>query len=767
MTERKHPKAKCEECPLRESGAYVPTLFGTGNIGVVGKAPGEHEARSGIPFTGRSGEILDKVLGHYGYSRREVTYANIVACSLSDPNESPPKTAVAACSERLEADLAASRAHLWLGLGKDGASALLGKKQPISEARIGPPKETKYGLVIPTWHSAYCLRYPDAFPSFVHDVGKIHADNLPDLWSEPKYVVILDPAKAVIAMQRLQQFPRIVIDIEAATDKDFDDSHPEDYEMLCIGIGFAPKSVMVFDGNVFNYPEVIEEFSKLLDVAEVEGWNLKFDLKGTSPLVGFKNASRDGMLMSYCLDERPRQHGLKVRSVEDLGSPKYDEEIEQYTKGKHGSFAKIPKDLLYKYNAYDVSCTWDEIDILWNKMDHRKRGLHNFLIEASNMLMEVEMVKFRFDLDYNKELEIEYNELIRESKGKIQAHVGYPINPNSPQQVMKYFGENGYLIEHTEKQYLEEILNKGQLDDDANTFIRLLLSHRKLVKLLGTYIIGIRKKLTADGRAGTTFLLHGTTSGRLASRNPNLQNLPRFDKIRNQFTADPGKVLVHVDYSQIEFRIIATLGQIPYLQKIFSDPNVDVFNDICDQIWGKGRWNKENRVSIKSVIYGLSYGRKEKSISQEIDKSVTYVKELMLQFRRLMPELFEWQRSIKRRVLNGEDLYAPFGRTRSFHLIVEDNQDSVLNEALSYMPQSIASDICLRAAIRLHPVLKERFGAQIKLLIHDAVVVECEPHLVEQVKSTMIEYMEQSGREFTDYVPFHCEATHAYRLGEL
>lgn len=765
---RKHPLAECERCPWRETGAYVPALIPKNEevvLAVVGEAPGSQEAKTGIPFTGPSGELLDRVLEHRGIARKNVALINVASCRPHGPTEKPPKAAVAACSKRLEHDLQRANAPIILAVGGTSAQALLGDSRPISKLRIGPPRESRFGPVIPTWHPAYCLRTPDSFPSFVSDTGKIHG-SIQEPWQPPSYRVFDDPTVALEALSRLLSLEtHLVIDIEAATDKDFDDAHPEEYDLLCVGIAYNKGQAVVFGPRVFQDERCLRVFSQLLDKSEIGGHNLKFDLLGLSPHVGIKRASFDTMLKSYCLDERPRQHGLKGRAVEDLGAPRYDDEIAEYTKGKDGSFANIPKDLLYKYNAYDVGVTWDLNEYLSIRMSPEQHKLHAFLIEAVNQLMHIELSPLHFDMEYNAELSEHYMELLEKSEAEIQAHVGKPLNPRSPLQIARYFAEQGMTIPTTERKFLEKI--RPKVNATIAEFIDLLLVNRGLSKTHGTYVKGLRRKAKEDGRIFTTFSLHSTTSGRLASRKPNLQNIQRNKRIRNQFTAAPGKVLVQCDYSQVEGRVIATLAQDEYLREVFSDPNIDIFNDMCDQIWGTSKWTKENRVSIKSIFYGYSYGRKAESIAQELKKPVRYAQDLMAQFKSLIPGVVAWQAAIKHAVLTGEDLHTPFGRKRTFHLITNENMEDVLNEALSYKPQSIASDICLRAAVRLRPMLKEAFDCDIKLLIHDAIVAECLPEQVEDVIRMMRAEMIRSAEEYTDFVPFTVEATSGFRLGEL
>lgn len=769
---RKHPLALCEDCPWREDGAYVPSLIPKGEIkvAVVGEAPGAYEAKTGIPFTGPSGDLLDRVMEHHGFKRKELALINTVACRPHGPTEKPPKGAIAACRPRLEADLRRAKAPIILAVGGTSAKEILNDSSPISKLRIGQSRPSRFGPVISTWHPAFCLRTPDSFPSFVRDTGKL-IGNLSEPWSPPSYKVFNDPAIALVAINRLHEVKRIVIDIEAASDKDIDDSHPEDYDLLCVGVAYAKGQAVVFGDKVFQDEACIEAFRTLLSRVPIDGWNLKFDLLGLSPLFGLMKVGRDGMLMSYTLDERPRQHGLKHRLVEDCNAPRYDEEIAKYTKGKGGSFANIPKDLLYKYNAYDCGGTWDEMEYLDLLMGPQQHKLHKFLVEAVNMLMYVEMSPLHFDLDWNAELEDIYLKKIEDSQSDIEAHVGYELNPRSWMQIMKYFADHGMSIPTTNRDFLEKI--HPLCDSEIQKFIDLILVNRNLSKAYGTYVKGLRRKVK-DGKIHTTFSLHATTSGRTASRKPNLQNVKRDKLIRNQFTAEPpsaqnpdGKILVQCDYSQVEGRTIADLARDSYLQRVFSDPTIDIFNDMCDRIWGVEAWDKENRVSIKSIFYGYSYGRKAKSIARELDKPVEYAVELMNEFKALIPDVVAWQAAIRAEVLDKQELWTPFGRKRSFHLITNENMEDVINEALSFKPQSIASDICLRAAVSLRPKLKEQFDADIKLLIHDAIVTECRPQDRGGVIELMRQEMVYSGKLYTEFVPFKVDATWGFRLGEL
>lgn len=764
----KYPLAECHRCPYKDDTAFVPTQYPgmKPKIIVLGEAPGQQEARTGVPFTGPSGDLLNNVLKYHGIQREEAIITNACLCRPFGPTEKPPKAALAACANRLHNEIDQSGVNTIIAVGNTAAQSVLPDSGTISTLRVGPPKPYIYNnriRVIPTWHPAYCLRSPDAFPSFVADVGKVKASKT-QKWVEPNFRVFDEPEIAKQAIQVLIEKTGdvMVIDIEVGVEKDFNYAHPEDYNMLCIGIAYAKGKAVVFGENALKDKGVIEWLIRLFKRKKIIAHNGKFDLRGLAPLLGVHQLSFDTMLMHYSMDERRGGHGLKELAVERLGAPKYDDEIKKYIpRGK--SYGDVPREILYKYNAMDVAVTWDLRELLLQEMDERAHKVHDFIIEASNELIHLELAGITFDDEYNLELEVEYMSEIKLLEEDIQMLVAYDINPRSVPQITNYFESHGIRVKNTSADFLEEI--RPRLDGEVAQFIDLLLKHRKLSKLHGTFIKGLAKR-TTYGKVYTHYLLHGTTSGRLASRNPNMQNIVRNKRIRNQFTVEtPDNILMQLDYKQAEGRVIATLAQDEYLAGIFNDPTRDIFNELTNQIYGEGKWGKEERVKIKSVFYGLSYGREARSIGHELGISLPEAQDLLSNFKNLIPATVAWQNATTQKVLKGEDLISPFGRKRSFYLITNDNRKDVLNEALSFLPQSTASDICLSALIRLRPLLQDL--ATVRLSIHDAIVVETHKNNQEEVEEIMRREMVDAGRRFSDFCTFAVDVSTGQRLGEL
>jgi len=734
-------------------------------LAVVGEAPGSYEAARGIPFTGPSGRLLDQVLEHHGYARADVMVTNICLCRPAD-NSDPPKSAVACCKPRLDAELAASGVEKILAVGGTAASALIDPKRKISSLRIGPPKpyiENPDIEVVASWHPAYCLRAPDAFPSFVSDTAKLRGTTYKE-WHAPDYRVF-DNEVAVEAIARL--FPLegpIVIDIETGMEKDDSYEHPDQHNLLCIGVAYAKNKVVVFGENALKIESVQKALGNYLRTRPIIAHNGKSDLAGLRPIFGILKLYADTMLMSYALDERPGHHALGKLGIEILGTHDWKAAFKKLipTGGNYGS---PPRSALYKYNSIDCGVTWDLAEYFKTRMGDRETRQHLFQVQAANAVIDLELAGISFDTEYSVELQELLEKELYELEVKISGVTGRNLNPRSPMQIMKWFADNGVGLKTTQADVLEKVLEKAIVPAKIREFIELLLLHRRRTKLNGTYVKGFQKRIHL-GKVYTTYTLHGTTSGRLASKNPNMQNIVRDKRIKHQFTVErEGNVLIQVDYKQAEGRVITTLARDEYLASLFRDPSKDIFNDMCAQIYGEGKYDKEERVKIKSVFYGLAYGREAASIGQELGITLEEAKELLYNFKALIPATVAWQAATTHKVLSGEDLLTPFGRKRSFWLVTDQNKKDVVNEALSFLPQSIASDICLTALIALQPQLAGL--ATTRLTIHDAMIFETRAEDADTVIRIATEAMVASGQAFTDYVPFTVDASVGTRWSEL
>jgi uracil-DNA glycosylase family 4 len=787
---RKHPLARCENCDLFTTGRYVPSAIPTtgGNgIAVVGEAPGANEARLGVPFSGVSGRILDKVLQYYHIERKDTLLSN--ACSCRPPeNATPSATAMAACRPRLLHELGERDIQKVVALGNTAARTLLGGKDGITRLRVGPPKEIPNFpfQVIPTFHPAACLRPKgdSYFPSIVSDFAKLKG--LTSAWVEPQYVALDTSGEALAGIRELAtRIGPITVDIETDVDKDVSFEHPRRHTLLCVGIGYERRKVCVLGQRALQDGNVRTELgSYLRGRSQVVAQNGKFDLAGLHAK-GMPDIKLwfDTMLASYCLDERPGIHGLKYQAVEKLGAPKYDDEIKRYLRPGKG-YGTIPRSVLYKYNAYDCAATYELYLMLSALLDEEPglRALHDFLCRASNELMYVELNGIGVDLEYNSQLSRD----LLSHLGALEKDLAVlanrsDFNPRSPKQVVETLEAFGVRVPHKRNQageyrpttdvdalnYLLERTEEGELQD----FLNILLDHRKEAKSYGTYVKGLRKRVYRN-RVFPTFLLHGTTTGRTSSRNPNLQNVTRGETLRKQFVPIATEnTFVQADYKQAELRILTWLAQEPYFRTIFDNPDRDLFTELAPVLYGNvsvldKAAAKELRIRIKAYVYGLSYGREAKSIAEEFKISVAEAARGMRAFFEVIPNIVEFRENTRQAVHRGEDLITPFGRHRRFWLITDQNKHEIMNEALAFLPQSTASDVCLRALIYARPALKGI--GYIRNIVHDSLLAECPKEKVEETQQILTDCMLRSAHELVgDYVRFDVDVTTGDNWGVL
>lgn len=813
MVNRKHPLARCEECPLYEVGKFVPSEGpAQAAIAFVGETPGVVEARSKRLFVGPSGKLLDIVMAHHEIRREDVFLSNACLCRPPD-NATPPRAAISACQLRLKDELLSHGVETAVALGNTACESLLGQAG-VTKLRVGPSKPSRLvdGLrIIPTFHPAACLRQGDQFPFLVTDIGKIHHES--PVWNPPQFVVAHTENDALSYLDaiddRLARGTEIVnnpervlvIDIEVDIEKDSGFDHPNQYGMLCIGIGYDRSKVVVLSEGVMGSPTVRSRLGELLRKYRIVAQNGKFDLAGLYPIVGGLELYFDTMLASYTFDERPGIHGLKWMAVEYLGAPQYDDEIRKYigrgyisedaNLDDYSGYGRIPRELLYRYNAYDVACTYALYEMFRGRFESSSSGselrrVHDHLVRASNQLMYVELNGIAVDRPYLKTLDEKFrvslgiieeamNETIKPFDIEYNKRDGV-INPRSPMQVKKFFADHEILVDSTNVDTLKAILEQKLLpknDAEVRTFVRLLLNHRREAKMHGTYVKGIAKRLYR-GRVYPTFLLHGTVTGRLSCRNPNLQNIPRDSAIRALFIpAKPDNVFLQTDYSQAELRVLSYLARDNYFRDIFNAGDIDLFDDLTPILYpgaNKSAYTavawKELRIRVKAYVYGVSYGRSEFSIASEFDISVKDARAGMERFFDVIPEIVSFREQTRQAVRDGNDLVTPWGRHRRYTLITPENESDIMNEALAFLPQSTASDMCLQA---MGWVRQDTKGfAWVRNIVHDSILLECHPDDVKEVQEITERRMIESAQTIVgDYVKFAVESKIGKNWGEV
>jgi DNA polymerase-1 len=698
-----------------------------------------------------------------------------------------------------------------VALGNSAALGTLGVEGILS-LRVGPGRTSPYGdlegvRIIPTVHPAACLRQSDMFPSLVADIGKVVTPHVP--WVDPEWTVYDDPVDAIAYLGRVEQRAAdCVVDIEVDIEKDIAFDHPDRYGLLCVGLFDEAEGAVVIGEGACADDGVRDALGRALRASRLIAHNGKFDLAGLYSVVGPLQLFFDTMLASYSLDERPRIHGLKDILIELLGAPRYDQEIEKYNPKTLG-YGVIPRPILYKYNAYDVYGTWLLYQIYKKRLETKEptwwadfahypfcnlRYMHDFLVNfGSNALMYLELNGIQFDRVYNRELMTTFQETLaplEEDIDNILIGAGWhAINPRSPKQVKEALQFFGVKTDSTAEDILRRLLDiLVARNGEAATvvplyqFCEVLLQHRRQQKLYSTYVKGLGRRVYR-GRLYSSFLLHGSTTGRLASRNPNLQNIPRDaasrpgePSIKRQFIpARAENVFIQGDYAQAELRVLTWLARDEYFRTLLNSPDRDFFDELTPMLYPHmgtkdtcppELW-KELRIRVKAFVYGLGYGRDAFSIAMEFKISQEEAEAVKRRFFEVIPQIVEWQKMVRAHVKSGKDLITPFGRHRRFHLITKENWKDIQNEALAFLPQSTSSDVCLRAMARLRTDLRGS-GCFIRNIVHDSILVDGPAEYSELVARLLDYRMLESAQELVgDYVQFKVDVKIGKHWGEV
>ncbi len=768
MSTRYHPLANCEVCPLYEQKTFVPSHGpDQADIVLVGEAPGRQEVRGGEPFTGMSGKLLNTILQNVEIDRDDLFITNVCLCRPKD-NATPNRQAIEACRDRLEAEIASRQPKTVVTLGAVASNTILGTNQKISELRIGPPVKPQGSdyQVIPTFHPAASLYNADLFPDIVTDFQKIGVAHA-RVWNPPSVKVIDDKYEAISyldATRADRTISELAIDIEVGIEKDIHFGHADQYHLLCIGLAHNEHEATVLSEAVCQSGGVLDSLGRLLEAKGIIAQNGKFDLAGLYHIAPQAELVFDTMLAHYCIDERRGTHGLERLSVEYLGSPSWKHVTSGYER-----WADIPREILYKYNAYDVSNTY-RLRVLFQKefdKDPLLQKQHDFLVRTSPTLMHMEMNGIAIDEEYLDQIDIELKDKLEELQNRLRVLAkDDSYNPNSWQQVQRVLKDiYKTRVKNTQKETIEVVRERAAEKQNMSLyeFCTYHLEYKRTAKLWGTYVKGIKTRIY-KGRIHSSFLLHGTVTGRLSSRNPNLQNIPRGPTIRRQFVAStPNNVLLQADYRQAELRVVCCLARDAYLRDVFADGR-DIHSEVATRFFGKG-FTGEQRVRAKAVVFGLTYGREAYSLAAEFGIPVREAEEYIKTFFDLIPDTINWRESVSESVLSGKDLVTPFGRRRRFWLITGNNRNDIIKEAYAFLPQSTASDLNCEAANRLR---EAGYAQALRILVHDSIALEVPQTQAEQVAGEIRSIMKEVGRDvFDSYIDFPVDISWARSWGDI
>lgn len=450
----------------------------------------------------------------------------------------------------------------------------------------------------------------------------------------------------------------------------------------------------------------------------------------------------DTMVAAWLLN--PSQEGKGVFSLENLGEKllglKGIEFNEIVPKGK--TFADLELNVAYPYAAEDSDFTFQIYEILKDKIE--EANLHKLFYEMEMQILPIlaSMEQSGIHLDknalqiYNQEL----NQKIAEKEKQIYAAVGHEFNIASTKQLQSVlFEERGLKTsKKTKTGYSTDTLVLEELAASTNDIVpQLILDYRSYTKLQSTYVESLPQLADSFGLVHTSFLQTGTATGRLSSRDPNLQNIPVRDengrRIRSAFTANKGKIFISADYSQIELVVLAHLSGDKNLSQAFLD-GIDVHKATASLIAGikPEEVSPEQRRAAKTVNFGVMYGMSAFGLAKDLGISRTQAKEFIEQYFKTYSGVKNFISQTIRKAQENGYVETFLGRRRYVPEINSSNklvQNSAQRICINTPIQGSAADIVKKAMIDIfNSILESDLNGKLKMLlqVHDELIFECD-----------------------------------------
>jgi DNA polymerase I len=486
--------------------------------------------------------------------------------------------------------------------------------------------------------------------------------------------------------------------------------------------------------------------------------NMKFDLSVLARYGVAVAPIEDTMLISYALDSGKNNHGLDELAQKHLGHKNIAFSEVAGSGRNFIGFARVPLEKATEYAAEDA----DVCLRLWRALKPRLAGESvTAVYETLERPMVATLAKMErrgvaVDRTMLSRLSGEFAQEMARLEDEIYEDAGERFNLGSPKQLGDIiFGKMGLpgAKKTATGQWSTSASVLEELAEEGNGFARKVLDWRQLSKLKSTYADALPNHINKEtGRVHTSFALAATTTGRLSSSDPNLQNIPVRNeigrKIRAAFVAEPGRVLISADYSQIELRLLAQVADIPQLKKAFAD-GLDIHAMTASEMFGvpiEGM-PSEVRRRAKAINFGIIYGISAFGLANQLgiprEEAGAYIKRYFERF----PGIKDYMDATRKRVRETGVVTTIFGRKCHFPRIGSANASERAffeRQAINAPIQGAAADIIRRAMVRMDAALAQaKLSAQMLLQVHDELVFEAPEaeaeRTIEIVKRVMVE----------------------------
>ncbi len=490
----------------------------------------------------------------------------------------------------------------------------------------------------------------------------------------------------------------------------------------------------------------------------------------------------DTMIAEFLVDPASHNFGLKNLAFTRLGEEMTH--IEQLIgTGKHQlSMAEVAIESVATYAAADAETTLRLMPIMQKELKRvqGERLMEEIEMPLITVLVDMEMTGVLLDLPLFKKLSDELTRRMGDIEKQVYEAVGQTFNLNSTQQLSEVLF-NRLRLEPPDR---GRKTSSGHFSTSADILDALsgkhpvvdwVIEHRELSKLKSTYVDALPAAVDSNtGRVHTSYSQIGAVTGRLSSSNPNLQNIPirteEGRRVRNGFIAAKGNVLLSVDYSQIELRIVAHMAKDESMldafragQDIHATTAAAIYNVALDQV------TKEMRRHAKAINFGLMYGMTAFGLTRSTELTLAEAENFVKAYFKQFPGIKEYLNGIRKQAATEGYVETLLGRRRYFPALqskqntVQKNREE--REAINAPIQGTAADIMKIAMLRIPPTLnKAALHAQMLLQVHDELVLEVPQKELEKTAKVVRQVM---GSAYPLDIPLSTEARSGLNWGEM
>ena len=506
--------------------------------------------------------------------------------------------------------------------------------------------------------------------------------------------------------------------------------------------------------------DVVKELGSSIEKNKLKavGQNLKFDI----PIlhrhgIVLDEFHADTMLMSYVLNSTATRHGMDKLAMFylDYETVKYSDVTG--TASKQINFSAVEIEVASHYAAEDADITlrlFNKLDSLLKDKPTQIKLLQNIEYPLVHVLSRVEQNGAKIDKNKLSEHSKELSEKIAKLSSEAFKIAGEEFNLDSPKQLLEV------LYEKLKLPILKKT-PKGQPSTNEETLQRLseeyelpkiILKYRTLAKLKSTYTDSlIRIENTQTKRIHTSYQQAVTSTGRLSSTEPNLQNIPiktaEGRRIREAFVPDKGNILISADYSQIELRIMAHLSKDKNLTHAFNN-NLDVHSATASEVFGVSLEDvtQDHRRSAKAINFGLMYGMSAFGLTRQLDIPRAEAQKYLDTYFERYTGVKDYMANIKAQAKEDMFVETIMGRRLYLNEINAANglrRQAAERAAINAPLQGSAADIIKKAMIDIDAFLdKEMPEVKMIMQVHDELIFETPKKNAQEVLSTMKDMME-------------------------